>query len=228
VRDQLMRAGIPLIAQHGSSGFRIDFAAKHPDRPGELVLAIECDGASYHSSPTARDRDRLRQEQLERLNWRFHRIWSTDWFRNRDAEIARAVLAYNEAVADADARPNGATSEAPPPLANFTRPQADGQEPQRGPRPNIPTEVRVRSRNGGRPTTRRRRFDEYSQRELVDLVCWIRSDTRLRTEHELIGLVLQELDFRQHRESYDAPIVQAIRTARERCPDLGIGAGSEP
>jgi hypothetical protein len=224
VRDQLTRAGIPLIAQHGSSGFRIDFAAKHPDRPGELVLAIECDGASYHSSPTARDRDRLRQEQLERLNWRFHRIWSTDWFRNRDAEIARAVLAYNEAVADADARSNGSASQ--PPLrtsTSFTRPQAGRQEPQRGPRPNIPTEVRVRARNGGRPTTRRRRFDEYSQRELVDLVCWIKSDTRLRTEQELISLLLQELDFRQHRESYDAPIIEAIRIARERCPERGLG-----
>ena len=45
-----------------------------------MVLAIECDGARYHSSPTARDRDRLRQDHLERLGWRFHRIWSTDWF----------------------------------------------------------------------------------------------------------------------------------------------------
>ena len=54
-----------------------------------MVLAIECDGASYHSSQTARDRDRLRQEQLERLGWRFHRIWSTDWFADPAGEVQR-------------------------------------------------------------------------------------------------------------------------------------------
>lgn len=65
MRDTLERAGIPLCPQYGSSGFRIDFAAKHPTQPGRMVLAIECDGASYHSSDTARDRDRLRQEHLQ-------------------------------------------------------------------------------------------------------------------------------------------------------------------
>jgi very-short-patch-repair endonuclease len=216
VRDQLTRAGIPLIAQHGSSGFRIDFAAKHPDRPGEFVLAIECDGASYHSSATARDRDRLRQEQLERLNWRFHRIWSTDWFRNRDAEIARAVLAYREAVADSDARldePVPAAHSTPSPAA-FTRPTVDAQTVSRSPRPSIPTEVTVKPRSGGRSKLRKRRLDEYSQQELVTLVRWIESDTKLRTEAELVTCVLTELDFKQHRGNYDASILAAIRSAR--------------
>ena len=94
VRDHLERAGVPLVAQLGASGYRIDFAAQHPQRPGQFVLAIECDGASYHSSATARDRDRLRQDQLERLGWRFHRIWSGDWFGDRERAVARAVAAY--------------------------------------------------------------------------------------------------------------------------------------
>jgi very-short-patch-repair endonuclease len=102
VRDQLAAAGVPLVVQHGCSADWIDFAAEHPDRPGEMVLAIECDGPGYQSSATARDRDRLRQEHLERLGWRFHRIWSTDWFHHRDAEIARAVEAYTDAVRRAD------------------------------------------------------------------------------------------------------------------------------
>src|SRR5712692_6719949 len=86
----------------GVSKYRIDFVAKHPKRPGGLVLAVECDGASYHSAYTARDRDRLRQQHLEALGWRFHRIWSTDWFMRRDQEIDRAVAAYKAAVAHAD------------------------------------------------------------------------------------------------------------------------------
>ncbi len=50
------------------------------------MLAVECDGATYHSSKSARDRDRIRQSVLEGLGWRFHRIWSTDWYRNRHKE----------------------------------------------------------------------------------------------------------------------------------------------
>jgi len=76
VRDRLTATGIPLVPQYGCSGYWIDFAAQHPTTPGRMVLAIECDGASYHSSPTARDRDRLRQQHLEQLGWTFHRIWS--------------------------------------------------------------------------------------------------------------------------------------------------------
>jgi very-short-patch-repair endonuclease len=120
VRDQLEAAGLPLTVQHGCSADWIDFAAGHPTRPGEMVLAIECDGPGYRASATARDRDRLRQEHLERLGWRFHRIWSTDWFHHRDAEIARAADAYLDAVRHADevaARSIPDGDEAGPPRA---------------------------------------------------------------------------------------------------------------
>ena len=77
-------------------------AACHPAALGKYVLAIECDGATDHSSYTARDRDRLRQQQLEKLGWTFHRIWSTDWFLRREEEIDRAVQAFHKAVEKSD------------------------------------------------------------------------------------------------------------------------------
>src|SRR5260370_9859639 len=40
----------------------------------------------------ARDRDRLRQEILERLGWNIHRVWSTDWIRNRRDSIHRILV----------------------------------------------------------------------------------------------------------------------------------------
>ena len=98
VFDCLSSAGLTLIPQMGASQFRIDMVAEHPTQPGRYVLAIECDGATYHSSYTARDRDRLRQQQLENLGWRFHRIWSTDWFLRKESEIQRATKAFEEAV----------------------------------------------------------------------------------------------------------------------------------
>ncbi|WP_232343553.1 DUF3320 domain-containing protein [Novosphingopyxis sp. YJ-S2-01] len=83
--------------QVGSAGFCIDIGVRHPDRPGTYLLAIECDGATYHSALWARERDRLRQGVLEHLGWRFYRIWSTDWFYNREKEIERLRLALEEA-----------------------------------------------------------------------------------------------------------------------------------
>ena len=93
----LRERGYQLEPQVGTAGYFIDIGVKDPEYPGRYVLAIECDGASYHSARSARDRDRLRQGVLESLGWRFHRIWSTDWFRNPGKETERAVAAIEAA-----------------------------------------------------------------------------------------------------------------------------------
>lgn len=74
--------GYTAVPQVGVSNYSIDIGVKHPDYPFGYLCGVECDGATYHSSKSARDRDRLRQEVLERLGWDLHRIWSTDWFRD--------------------------------------------------------------------------------------------------------------------------------------------------
>jgi very-short-patch-repair endonuclease len=93
----LSESGYQVVFQVGVSGFWIDLAVRHPFKPGAFLLGIECDGASYHSGRSARDRDRLRQEILENLGWKIHRIWSTDWFKSRQNEI-RKLLARVEAL----------------------------------------------------------------------------------------------------------------------------------
>ena len=93
VMDRLKRKGYEVTPQLGVAGYRIDVAVKHPDYPGAYLAAIECDGATYHSARSVRDRDRIRQEILEGLGWRgrIWRIWSTDWFRNPSAEFERLL-----------------------------------------------------------------------------------------------------------------------------------------
>lgn len=91
VYEFLRSEGYTVKKQVGCAGYRIDLAVVNPTAPGSYLIGIECDGAPYHSSPVARDRDRLRQQQLERLGWKLHRIWSTDWYRNR-AETRRRLL----------------------------------------------------------------------------------------------------------------------------------------
>lgn len=86
--------GYRVQPQVGVAGYRIDIGVRHPEFPGAYALGIECDGAMYHSSRTARDRDRLREEVLAGVGWRLHRIWGTDWYRGR----AAAELRLREAV----------------------------------------------------------------------------------------------------------------------------------
>jgi very-short-patch-repair endonuclease len=97
VYNQLIEKGINAIPQVGYAGYKIDFGILHPKDPSKFIMALECDGASYHSSATARDRDRLRQEVLENLGWRFYRIWSTDWFLNPSREMSKLLNAIESA-----------------------------------------------------------------------------------------------------------------------------------
>lgn len=98
VYDQLSRRGVMLIPQYGVGNYRLDFAVQNPDKPGEFLLAIECDGRSYHSYPTARERDRLREAALRQRGWKFHRIWSDHWFAHPEEELERAIIAIGEAL----------------------------------------------------------------------------------------------------------------------------------
>ncbi|BDZ70061.1 DUF3320 domain-containing protein [Methanobacterium petrolearium] len=83
--------GYQIHRQVGCAGFRVDLAIVDPEYPGRYLLGISCDGPMYQTSRVARDRDRLRQQILEGLGWRFHRLWSTDWYRNR-SEVQKHLL----------------------------------------------------------------------------------------------------------------------------------------
>ncbi len=95
VYQLLSQAGIKSVPQVGVAGYFIDLAvvAKESD---DFILAIECDGATYHSSKSARDRDRLKDEVLKRLGWKVYRIWSVDWYKNRQNEISKLLKVINE------------------------------------------------------------------------------------------------------------------------------------
>lgn len=198
VRDRLTRAGLALEPQFGSSGYRIDFAVKHPEQPGRMVLAVECDGASYHSAPTARDRDRLRQEQLERLGWTFHRIWSQDWFEDKERETKRVEEAYRKALAAEGTDSATAIVEEAPPAAVATE---DPYPPEReGPIP-IP-------RANGRSIT------EYTEAQLASLIRWIESDGLLRTKADLREEAIEMLGYRRRGPRIIAALDEVIDQAR--------------
>ena len=89
VAREISRLGYSVEYQVGTAGFRIDLGVRSKEVAGRYILAVECDGATYHSALWARERDRHRQEVLEHFGWKFHRIWSTDWYYRKADEIKR-------------------------------------------------------------------------------------------------------------------------------------------
>ncbi len=199
VFDVLESKGIPLISQVGASSYRIDLVAQHPRQRGKYVLAIECDGASYHSSPTARDRDRLRQQQLENLGWRFHRIWSTDWFMRKEEEIARALAAYENAISSID------NSES---VVKFKRDATSGNQE--------PSSTKPQNRSQRPNIDHRGSITEFSRGELDAMIAWIESDGGLRTDEEIINELIPELGFHHRGTRIEGALKGALEMHRNR------------
>ena len=141
----LSERGLSLVPQVGVSGYRIDFGVTDPAAPGRFVCGLECDGVAYHAAPTARDRDRLRQQVLEARGWTIFRVWSTDWFKDRQGQIERLLglietarqrageLAASQAAAEAEAQARrqqaesaAAEAEVAAKLAGPATPRANG------------------------------------------------------------------------------------------------------
>ena len=118
VKDALERRGWQVATQIGVSGFRIDLGVKHPDFAGRYLAGIECDGATYHSAATARDRDKIREQVLVGLGWKILRVWSTDWWFNAEDAIDRLHRELTDALAEARAK-----------VAPSVQPQIFGEQP---------------------------------------------------------------------------------------------------
>ena len=91
VYKALIKKGYSVTSQMGCSNYKIDLAIRDKRNPNKFLVGIECDGPIYNSCATIRDRDRLRQEVLERLGWKIYRIWSTDWFKNPTEQLEKLI-----------------------------------------------------------------------------------------------------------------------------------------
>ena len=178
VRLALEKHGLQMTPQYGVSNYRIDIVVHHPEKPGSYIMAIECDGASYHSAPCARDRDRLRQQHLESMGWKFTRVWSTDWFNYREEEIKRILLRYQtflsgSLIQDSD-------------LHNNVKSESSDDN-------NIIQLSRTR-----KPIIlKKKSINDYSDEELKRIVNWIKSDNILRTNEDIMQEVYENLPFKK-------------------------------
>jgi very-short-patch-repair endonuclease len=207
--ESLSKHGLQLTAQVGSSSYRIDMAALHPGDAGRYVLAIECDGSTYHSSYTARDRDRLRQQQLESLGWTFHRIWSTDWFLRKEEEIQRVVEAYGCAIVRSDELKKRMLDELKPPAA-----AAKPQESQPTQQPSKGGEIRIMEDDARiliPPLPDHDTIAKYRSADLLRLLLWIKGDGKLRSEAELVDAMYEHLPFKRKTENISETLLRVVR-----------------
>ncbi|GAA3438605.1 AAA domain-containing protein [Kutzneria kofuensis] len=200
IHEALLAANVPVVPQWGVSGYRIDFALIHPERPGLMVLAVEADGERYHLSESARDRDRLRQDHLERLGWRFHRVWASEWFSDPEQQTARIVERWREAVADADRQPD----PVPP---TVERVEVPVPKVERGPRPRVP---------------RRAKIDEYGPAELIAIARWVLSDGLALDRETRIEQVREALGFQRRGKR----IVERVSIALDEVEKSAAGEGN--
>lgn len=98
VYNFLIKKGYKVEKRVGCSGYRVDLAVLDPNNDDEYILAIECDGTEYNDDASARERDRIRQNMLEGLGWNYHRIWSTEWYHNRQNAKQNLINAINDAI----------------------------------------------------------------------------------------------------------------------------------
>ncbi|WP_263262392.1 DUF3320 domain-containing protein [Pseudomonas sp. RIT-PI-S] len=99
IAQGLRRLGWQVVPQIGVSRFRIDLGIVHPDRPGDYLAGVECDGATYHSAATARDRDKVRGAILKGLGWNLVRLWSTEWWIDKEDALQKLHAALNDLLA---------------------------------------------------------------------------------------------------------------------------------
>jgi transcription elongation GreA/GreB family factor/very-short-patch-repair endonuclease len=122
--------GFRVEPQVGMARYRVDLGVRRPDDPSRFLLGIECDGAMYHSSRVARDRDRLRHMVLTGLGWNLYRIWSPAWYRDRQGEEERLRAVLKEVATEPPAiRVRREPEDVPQPEVRVVEPEAAGPPP---------------------------------------------------------------------------------------------------
>ena len=142
VAARLAQFGFEAVPKVGVAGYFVDLGIRHPEFPGLFMAGVECDGATYNAAKSARDRDRLREDVLKDQGWVLERIWSTDWFRDPEAET-RKLMAFIEGQANirrtnlSEAVGIVALGEADEPVAAVQSEPHDAA-PEPGPQPEAP------------------------------------------------------------------------------------------
>ena len=193
VYDTLVKEGIGLVPQYGVSGYRIDFVVQHPEEKGKFILAIEADGAAYHSTETARDRDRIRQSHLERLGWKFHRIWGPSWAKRKEEEIEKVLSVIDDAIKSGEVF-NKSNNKIKKKKNKLILPRRKGKKPY------LPFYENI---------------NQYGD-ELTKYILWICSDDLLHSDEQIFEEIFKELPYTKRGNRIRRVIGEKIKYLRSK------------
>lgn len=92
----IMEGGYKYQKAVGHSKFKVDIAVINPYNPEEYLLGIMLDGESYRQSSNTKDREIAQINVLTGLGWELHRIWTMDWWDNREKELSKLMQLLDE------------------------------------------------------------------------------------------------------------------------------------
>jgi very-short-patch-repair endonuclease len=218
VATALSRKGWQVHTQIGASAFRVDLGVVHPDMPGRYLTGVECDGATYHRSATARDRDKLREQVLRGLGWEIVRVWSTDWWIDPSGTLER-VHSQLDALLEADRQRQAvndiARAEADAAIVKASSTMAiDGSLPVAPPESAIPVpqddrNVAIASNGGGagRAPKAGRELNRFVESDPLEAVSVGQVDAALFFDpgyEEILGAMVR------HVVEIEGPILDAV------------------
>ena len=128
IAKALEQKGYEIDRNIGTSGYRVDLGIRHPEKPGQYLLGIRCDGDNYKAGKTARDREIVQPAVLKGLGWKLKRVWSADWWENKDKVVEALVAAAKAALEAKDEEPE------PEPIA---APKVAESKPEIAPEPSL-------------------------------------------------------------------------------------------
>ena len=94
IKEELVKLGYDVETNLGNTNYKLSLAV-YDKKLDRYLLGIECDYAAYKSSDSILERDVYRNKFLESRGWNIMRVWSRDWWLNKDKVINNIVKQIN-------------------------------------------------------------------------------------------------------------------------------------
>lgn len=91
IGEALAKEGYDTDLSVGRSEYRMDIGIVDPENPDRYLMGIMLDGSTYSAAKTTRDREIAQISVLSGLGWQVMRVWSMDWWDNREKELKRIL-----------------------------------------------------------------------------------------------------------------------------------------
>ena len=95
IKNELTKLGYTVETNLGNTDYKLSLAV-YDKKLDRYLLGIECDYSAFNSSSSILERDVYRTKFLSSRGWNIMRVWSRDWWMNKNKVISNIVKAVND------------------------------------------------------------------------------------------------------------------------------------